>query len=106
MVGESVAHPGPPHEDGHRTVAQVISPYSRRGAVDSTFYSQQSMVKTIELMLGLRNLSMFDLIANDMRASFTTKADLTPYTAEQPKQSLFELNPGIAALEGPARKGA
>jgi hypothetical protein len=59
------------------------------------------MLKTIELMLGLPTMSLFDLIANDMRASFTTDADVRPYTAVQPKQSMFERNPVLSAMRGP-----
>src|SRR5471030_516012 len=47
LVVEDDAQNGVDHIDGHRTVALAISPYSRRGTVDSTFYSQPSMVKTI-----------------------------------------------------------
>jgi hypothetical protein len=64
------------------------------------------MLKTMELMLGLGNLSMFDLIANDMRESFQDKADLTPFTHSEPRHDLFELNPPASALKGGARKGA
>ena len=78
LVVEDDAQAGLDHVDGHRTVAQVISPYSRRGAVDSTFYSQASMVKTIELILGLPTMSLFDLIANDMRNSFQATPEFTP----------------------------
>ncbi len=106
FVVEDDAQNGVDHVDGHRTVALAISPYIRRGAVDSTFYAHQSMLKTIELMLGLPTLSLFDLIANDMRASFTDTPDLTPYEAAQPRQSLFELNPGLSTLRGQARKDA
>ncbi|MEA3245242.1 MAG: bifunctional YncE family protein/alkaline phosphatase family protein, partial [Gemmatimonadota bacterium] len=53
LVVEDDAQNGVDHIDGHRTVALVASPYARRGVVDSTFYTQQGMVKTIELMLGL-----------------------------------------------------
>ena len=53
LVVEDDAQDGVDHIDGHRTVALVASPYARRGIIDSTFYSQPSMVKTIELMLGL-----------------------------------------------------
>lgn len=106
FVVEDDAQNGVDHVDGHRTVALAISPYTRRGHVDSTFYSHQSILKTIELMLGLPTLSLFDLIAHDMRASFTDKPDTTPYTAEQPEQSLFEMNPPVQALQGRARKAA
>jgi YVTN family beta-propeller protein len=106
LVVEDDAQAGLDHVDGHRTVAQVISPYSRRGAVDSTFYSQASMAKTIELILGLTTMSLFDLIANDMRNSFQATPDFAPYGAETPKQSIYELNPKLTALTGPARKAA
>ena len=54
-------------------------------------------------MLGLPTLSLFDLIANDMRASFIDTANVEPYTAVQPTQSLFEINPALNALGGQAR---
>jgi YVTN family beta-propeller protein len=106
FVVEDDAQGGVDHVDGHRTVALVISPYIRRQSVDSTFYSHPSITKTIELMLGLPPLSLFDLIANDMRNSFTTTPDFTPYTAVEPKQSLFEVNPPAQALTGQVQKDA
>lgn len=106
FVVEDDAQNGVDHVDGHRMPGHIISPYTRRGSVDSTFYAHQSVLKTIELILGLPTLSLFDLIANDMRASFTDTADLTRYEAVVPKQDLFEINPAAAALRGEARKGA
>jgi YVTN family beta-propeller protein len=106
LVVEDDAQSGLDHVDGHRTVAQLISPYARHGAVDSTFYSQVSMVKTIEMILGLPTMSLFDLIANDLRNSFQTTPDFTPYTAETPQQSIYEANPRLNALRGQARKAA
>jgi YVTN family beta-propeller protein len=106
FVVEDDAQSGLDHVDGHRTVALAISPYTCRGSVDSTFYSHTSMLKTIELMLGLPTLSVFDLIANDMRNSFQLTPDSTPYDAATPKQSLEELNPPVATLTGRARQAA
>ena len=106
FVVEDDAQNGVDHVDGHRTLAFVASPYARRGYVDSTFYAQTSLVKTIELILGLPPLSLFDLIANPMTASFTSQPDFTEYVAETPRQSLFDLNPALSALAGPARKAA
>ena len=106
FVVEDDAQNGVDHVDGHRTTAFVASPYARRGHIDSTFYAHQSMLKSIELILGLPTMSLFDLIAHDMRNSFTTKPDLTPFTAEIPKQDLYETNPKLSALKGPARKAA
>ena len=106
FVVEDDAQNGVDHVDGHRTLALAISPYTRRGSVDSTFYAHQSILKTIELILGLPTLSLFDLIAADMRASFQDTPNLAGYTAVSPKQDLFELNPPVTALTGGARKGA
>jgi DNA-binding beta-propeller fold protein YncE len=106
FIVEDDAQNGVDHVDGHRTVAQAVGPYVKRGAVDSTFYSNPGMLKTIELILGLPTMSLFDLIAADMRASFTEKADFTPFSAESPKHDLFELNPPLKALHGAARRDA
>lgn len=106
FVVEDDAQNGVDHVDGHRTVALAISPYVRRGHIDSTFYAQQSMLKTIELILGLPTLSLFDMIATDMRASFQETPDLTPYTAVKPAQDLLERNPETKALRGAARDAA
>ncbi len=56
------------------------------------------MLKTIELILGLRALSLFELIANDMRDSFQETPDVTPYQAIEPAQSIYEVNPAVNAL--------
>lgn len=106
FVVEDDAQNGVDHVDGHRTTAFVVSPYVRRNHIDSTFYSHQSMLKTIELILGLPTMSIFDLIALDMRNSFQDEADLGPFTAVRPKQDLFEVNPPAKALAGAARAAA
>ena len=103
LVVEDDAQNGVDHVDGHRTVALAISPYVRRGIVDSTVYTQPSMLKTIELMLGLGSMSIFDLVATDMRASFIDadeQPNLAPYTALEPKQSLLDLNPRVRTIDG------
>ncbi len=106
FVVEDDAQNGVDHVDGHRTAAFVVSPYVRRKHPDSTFYSHQSMLKTIELILGLPTMSIFDLIALDMRNTFQDEADLTPFPAVRPRQDLFELNPPARALAGDARRAA
>jgi YVTN family beta-propeller protein len=106
FVVEDDSQNGVDHVDGHRTVALAISPYTRRNHVDSTMYSHQSMLKSIELILGLPSLSLFNLIANDMRASFTETPNLSPFTAITPKQDLLELNPQARTLTGERKAGA
>ena len=106
FIVEDDAQNGVDHVDGHRTVALAVSPYVRRRAIDSTFYSHQSILKTIELILGLPTLSVFDLIANDMRPAFQDEPDFTPYDSVVPAQSLFENNPPLTSLRGAARNAA
>ena len=106
FIVEDDAQNGVDHVDGHRTTALAISPYIRRGQVDSTFYSNQSILKTIELMLGLPAMSLFDLIANDIRASFSDSPNFEGFTHVEPKYDLFAINPPLKALKGPARAAA
>ena len=60
FVVEDDAQNGPDHVDSHRSPAFVISPYVKHQAVDSTMYNTTSMLRTIELMLGLRPMTHFD----------------------------------------------
>jgi YVTN family beta-propeller protein len=96
FVIEDDAQNGPDHVDAHRTVGLVISPYTKRRFVDSTQYSTVSMVRTIELILGLPPLSQYDAAARPMFASFTDKPDLTPYQHEAAQIALDTTNPKTA----------
>jgi len=103
FVIEDDAQNGVDHVDGHRTTAFAISPLVRRGSVDHTFYNQPSVVKTIELMLGLPSLSLFDLVATDMRASFIEPGEqpsYTPFTAVAPQQRIDETNARVSEIRG------
>ncbi|MBA4066245.1 MAG: hypothetical protein C0501_21525 [Isosphaera sp.] len=92
FVLEDDTQNGPDHVDAHRSVALVISPYTKRKFVDSTLYSTTSMLRTMELILGLQPMSQFDAAARPMFNSFTAKADATPYAHEVPKVDLKEVN--------------
>ena len=65
---------------------------TRSGRVDSTMYSTTSMLRTMELILGLKPMSQFDAAATPMYRSFTAKADVTPYIHEVPKTDLKAVN--------------
>ena len=106
VVTEDDPQNGFDHVDGHRTVGLVISPYTKRGAVDSTCYNQTGMVKTIELILGLPPMTQLDLSATPMRGCFQDKADLTPYTVVPNRIPLDEMNAKVASLTGKAREFA
>jgi hypothetical protein len=87
------------HIDGHRTVALVVSPYTRRKVVDSTNFNQTSMVRTIELILGLPPMNQLDASATPMNNCFTEKADLTPYSAMPNLIPLDRLNPEMSEIK-------
>ena len=103
FVLEDDAQNGPDHVDAHRTIAFVISPYTKRRAVDSTMYSTSSMLRTMELILGLRPMTQFDAAARPMYATFQSQADLTPYACLPAGIDLNQRNE--AAAYGAAESG-
>ena len=74
FIIEDDSQDGPDHVDSHRSPAFVISPYTRRGIIDSTLYNQAGMLRTMELILGLRPMTHFDAGATPMAAAFATSA--------------------------------
>ncbi len=104
FVTEDDSQDGLDHVDGHRTVGLVISPYTRRGVVDSTFYSIINMYRTIEQILGLPPRNQFDLAAEPMFSVFTARGDFRPYSALPNQVPLDEMNPPLVALRGLQRE--
>ncbi|MDB6020335.1 MAG: phosphoesterase [Pedosphaera sp.] len=92
FVIEDDAQNGPDHVDAHRTAGLVISPYCKRGAVDSTLYTTASMVRTIELVLGLPPLTQYDAGATPMFNSFTKVAEPVSYQAITPQINMLAKN--------------
>ncbi|HLJ94658.1 MAG TPA: bifunctional YncE family protein/alkaline phosphatase family protein [Gemmataceae bacterium] len=92
FVVEDDAQNGSDHVDAHRTVALVISPYAKRGQVDSTLYSTSSMLRTMELILGLQPMSQFDAAARPMYNSFQVQGDARPYEHTVPETDLKATN--------------
>jgi hypothetical protein len=97
FIIEDDAQNGADHVDAHRSPAYLISPYVKRGTVDSSMYNTTSVLRTFELILGLRPMTMFDAAARPMFASFQNNADLTPYTAEKARIPLDTKNPAATA---------
>ena len=89
---EDDAQDGPDHVDAHRTFALAVSPWVRRGAVDSTMYSQASIVRTIELLLGLSPMTQYDAAATPMFATFGRAARSVPYALQPPQVDLQAKN--------------
>ena len=92
FILEDDAQNGSDHVDAHRSIAFVVSPYTKRKVVDSTMYTTSSMLRTMELILGLPPMSQYDAAATPMFNSFTGKADLTPYKHRPTKYDWSERN--------------
>jgi len=103
FVVEDDPQAGLDHVDSHRTVALCVSPYTKRGFVDSTFYTQAGMLRTIELIFGLEPMNQITMAANPMTNAFTATADLSPYTAVPNTIPLDQMNQNVAQLRGKAR---
>jgi len=92
FIIEDDAQDGADHVDARRTVGLVISPYVKRKTVDSTLYSTSSMIRSMELLLGLPPMSQYDAAAMPMYASFGTTPLVTPFNVIQPLVDVNEMN--------------
>jgi hypothetical protein len=92
FIIEDDAQNGSDHVDARRTVGLAISPYIKRGTLDSTLYTTSSMLRTIELLLGLQPMSQYDAAAMPMYAAFGTKKDFAPFTHIKPLIDVNEMN--------------
>jgi hypothetical protein len=88
FVVEDDSQAGLDHVDGHRAPIQIISPWARHGVVDDHYYSQITMIRTIEQILGIHPMNQKDSAASPMRAAFTPKANFTPFQALPNRTSL------------------
>ncbi len=93
FVIEDDAQNGPDHVDSHRSSCYVISPWVKRHSVNSTMYNQASVLRTMELILGLRPLTTFDAGARPMFSVFANAISPGPYTLERPRIPLDTRNP-------------
>jgi DNA-binding beta-propeller fold protein YncE len=92
FIIEDDAQNGSDHVDAHRTVALCISPYTQYGKVDSTMYSTAAMLRSMELILGLKPMSQFDAAARPMYNAFTPKPNFGTYTHVVPDVDMKVLN--------------
>ena len=81
------------HVSSYRTTAYVISPYTKRGAVVHTQYNQTSLLRTMELMLGLPPMNQMDATATPLFDCFTNTPDFTAFNAVTNNVPLNEMNP-------------
>jgi YVTN family beta-propeller protein len=92
FIIEDDAQNGPDHVDAHRTAGLVISPFCKRGVVDSTFYTTASMIRTMELILGLPPMTQYGAGATPMFNCFQKTSHPAPFTVSTPEVNLFAKN--------------
>ncbi|WP_127354459.1 bifunctional YncE family protein/alkaline phosphatase family protein [Actinacidiphila soli] len=90
FVVEDDSQAGLDHVDGHRAPIQIISPYAQHGTVDNHYYSQITMIRTIEQILGIHPMNQKDSAATPMRGAFTQNPNVTPFTALPNRTSLTD----------------
>jgi YVTN family beta-propeller protein len=100
FVVEDDSQAGSDHVDGHRAPIQVISPYAQHNVVNNTYYTQISMIRTVEQILGIHPMNDKDSAATPMFDAFTNKPNYTPFTAVPNQTSL------TAGLSTPPSCGA
>ncbi len=105
FVIEDDSQDGADHVDAHRIPAFVISPYARQGAVVSRRYDFLSVIKSMQLILGMKPLGLFDALATPMYDAFSPAPDnAEPYTYVPAKVPLLEYNPTGTASAREAAK--
>lgn len=92
FIVEDDAQNGPDHVDAHRTTAYVAGGFVKRNFVDHTMYSTSSMLRTMELILGLPPMSQYDAAATPMWRCFADTANATGFVSREPQTDLHELN--------------
>jgi YVTN family beta-propeller protein len=79
FIIEDDAQDGSDHVDARRTTGFAISPYIKRGTIDSTLYTTSAMLRTMQLLLGLPPMSQYDAAATPMYKAFGATSDLTGF---------------------------
>jgi hypothetical protein len=92
FIVEDDAQAGPDHVDAHRSPALVISAYNRKGILVHNFHNTVSLIRTMEILLGIPPMNLLDSTAAPIDV-FQDNADLTPFTAVLPDVALDNLYP-------------
>ena len=95
FILEDDAQNGPDHVDAHRSIAFMAGGLVKRGFVDHTMYSTSGMLRTMELILGLKPMSQYDAAATPMWRCFTKKLDATPFKSREANIDINEKNVAV-----------
>jgi hypothetical protein len=104
VVVEDDSQDGADHVDAHRMPALIISPYAKKSAVVHTRYDFPSFIRTMEIVLGMKPLTINDALATPLYDAFSPTADNgDPYAAIKPAQDLNERNANTPANRAAVR---
>ncbi|WP_461068510.1 bifunctional YncE family protein/alkaline phosphatase family protein [Spirosoma horti] len=95
FILEDDAQNGPDHVDAHRSIAFLAGGFVKRGYVDHTMYSTSGLLRTMELILGLKPMSQYDAAATPMWRCFAKTANSSPYVAQTPGVDVNEKNVAV-----------
>jgi len=104
FIIEDDAQNGADHVDAHRSTAYVAGGFVKRGFVDHTMYSTSSMIRTMELILGMPPMSQYDAAATPMWNCFASTANLTPFQSVLPNIDINEKNVAINEWQSRSEK--
>jgi len=100
FIIEDDSQDGPDHVDVHRSTCYVISPWIKAHSVDHTFYNTDSVLKTIELILGIGPLTSYDAIATPILGWDEKPANDAPFKSSPAAKSIMtEIVPTVAMLK-------
>jgi hypothetical protein len=99
FVVEDDAQDGPDHVDAHRSPAFIAGGYVKRNFIDHTMYSTSSILRTIELILGLPPMSQYDAAATPVWRCFAQSPNLTGFTQKALQYDINEKNTAHTAMQ-------
>lgn len=92
IIVEDDAQNGPDHVDAHRSTAYLAGGYVKQGYVDHTAYTTTSLLRTIELILGLPPMTQYDAAANSLWRSMNNAPDHPPFKVRPCNVNLDDIN--------------
>ncbi|MBN9296773.1 MAG: bifunctional YncE family protein/alkaline phosphatase family protein [Filimonas sp.] len=104
FIIEDDAQNGPDHVDAHRTTAYIAGGYVKRHHVDHTMYSTSSMLRTIELILGLPPMTQYDAAAEPMWRCFDTIPNMMAFTSLPLRVDINQKNEAVNAWQKMSEK--
>lgn len=95
FIVEDDAQNGADHVDAHRSIAYLAGGFVKRNFVDHTMYSTTSMLRTMELILGMPPMTQYDAAATPMWRCFTSEANTKPFTSVMPSINFNDKNTAL-----------